>query len=29
MGVTLQASGTNFVIVWSSDGGSTLYGSAA
>jgi hypothetical protein len=29
MGVTLQSSGTNFVIVWSSDGGSTLYGSAA
>lgn len=28
MGVTLQASGTNFVIVWTIDGGTTLYGIA-
>ena len=29
MGVTLYSSGTNFVIVWSTDGGTTLYGRAA
>lgn len=29
MGVTLYASGTNTVIVWSTDGGSTLRGRAA
>ena len=29
MGVTLQTSGTNFVVVWSTDGGATLYGCAA
>ena len=28
MGVTLASSGTNWVIVWSTDGGSTLYGIA-
>jgi hypothetical protein len=28
MGVFLQASGTNWVIVWSTDGGVTLYGKA-
>lgn len=28
MGVTLQASGTNWVAVWSVDGGTTLYGRA-
>lgn len=28
MGVTLSASGTNTVIVWSTDGGTTLYGKA-
>jgi hypothetical protein len=27
-GVTLQSSGTNVVIVWSTDGGTTLYGVA-
>ena len=29
MGVTLQTSGTNFVVVWSTDSGATLWGSAA
>lgn len=29
MGVTLQTSGTNWVIVWSTDGGTTLWGRAA
>jgi hypothetical protein len=29
MNVTLQASGTNWVIVWTTDGGTTLYGKAA
>lgn len=29
MGVTLYSSGTNHVIVWSWDGGTTLYGRAA
>lgn len=29
MGVTLSAAGTNVVIVWSTDGGTTLYGKAA
>jgi hypothetical protein len=29
MGVTLYTSGVNFVIVWSTDGGTTLYGRAA
>lgn len=29
MGVTLANPGTNFVIVWSTDGGITLYGSAS
>jgi hypothetical protein len=29
MSVALQTSGTNWVIVWSTDGGSTLYGRAA
>lgn len=28
MGVTLQASGSNFVTVWSPDGGTTFYGTA-
>jgi hypothetical protein len=29
MGVTLASSGTNFVVVWTTDGGATVYGSAA
>jgi hypothetical protein len=29
MGVTLASSGTNFVVVWTTNGGTTLYGSAA
>ena len=29
MGVTLASSGTNVVIVWTNDGGATVYGSAA
>ncbi len=29
MGVTIYASGTNFVSIWTSDGGTTLYGRAA
>jgi hypothetical protein len=29
MSVTLAASGTNFVVVWTTDGGATVYGSAA
>jgi hypothetical protein len=28
MGVTLQASGSNFVMIWSTDGGTTYYGRA-
>lgn len=29
MGVTLAISGSNFVWIWTSDGGTTLYGTAA
>jgi hypothetical protein len=29
MGVTLASSGTNFVVVWTTDGGATVYGVAA
>ena len=29
LGVTLQSSGANFVVVWSTDGGTTLRGCAA
>jgi hypothetical protein len=29
MGVTLASSGTNFVVIWTNDGGATVYGSAA
>jgi hypothetical protein len=29
MGVTLNSTGTNFVVVWTNDGGATVYGSAA
>ena len=29
MGVTLSGAGSNWVVIWSTDGGTTLYGKAA